>query len=490
MMTRTTTLTVVDTSRAAYFFVAALVFSLALAAVHPWYSVDYFTFLFVDNRHMLLAKGEMASGRYLNAVVILICQKLGLDPMRDYPIFVVAGAAATALFLRRAYLDFLRLPASLLWFTFFCATFLFGGAMLDLLSYREVPHHTPAMFAAAYPFLAADGIRSRLLRIAVRALSVAATFAVYQPAVSMLLLLVMLRAMCRTSNGEPARQVVTELVEFAVGVAAGTIAYFAVKAGVDTTTRFRVSRQMMDFRDMAALRTRVTEHGKAILSLFATPSELYKWAHVGIGLILALTACLWRAAQARRLIAAAGLGVLVVVLMQNPMNFAMKDYWPSPRSSFYWAMVPGLLLAYAFAGAKPGRWRTAGTYVMAGLATIYASAAVVLLNDGYELRKRDYALAQAIASEVRAVPELAGATQIRMPKDWGMLQPAYYRGVDGLAFDYGTPALIPSWTVGPFLEWATGLHLSYAGASVCSTPTNIPRIRVSKVDGMVNVCFE
>lgn len=481
-----------DTNRAAHFLVAALVFCAALAAVHPWYSVDYFGILLRGDRYEHMVEAEMLSARYMNAALLLAFQKLGLDTVRDYPVFVAAAAAATALFLRRVYLDFLRLPASLLWFTFCSASFLFGGAMLDLLSYREVPHHTPAMFAAAYPFVAADGIRSRLLRAAVRALSVLATFTVYQPAVTMLLVLVVLRAMFQTASGDSVREVWRDMVELGAGIAVGTVAYFAIKAGVDTT-RFRLSRQMLDFHNPAAVRTRVGEHARAILYLFATPSERYKWAHVGIGLIVALAAFLWRAAQAERgrLVVVSGLAVVLVLLLQNPMNFAMKDYWPTPRSSFYWAMVPGLLLAYAFAGASEGtRRHAAGTYALAGLSATYAAAAVVLVNDGTELRKRDYALARDIAREVRAMPALAGATQIKMPQDWGLLRPAYYRGVDGLAFDYGTPALYPSWTIGPFLEWATGLRLRYAGASVCSAPGTAPRIRVTNDAGIVSVCFQ
>lgn len=481
-----------DANRVAYFAIPAAVFTLVLMAVHPWYSVDYFGIVLSDNRYENMIQADFASGRYLSGVVLRVCRQLGLDTVRDYPLFVVAACIAMALFLRRTYLDFLKLPASLYWYAFFCASFLFSGAMLDLLSFREVPHHTPLRFGAAYAFLAADGIRSRMLRLGIRALVVAATFAVYQPAVSMLMVLVVLRTMFTTTRGEPLAQVWRDLLWMGLAFAMGTAAYFGMKGGIDAHG-VRVSRPMLDLSDMAALHARVMEYGSAIGSLFATPSARYQWAHVGIGLGLALAAYFWRAwwTGRARFAIALGLACALIVLLQNPMNFFMQIFWPTPRSSYYWALVPGLLLAYAFAGSPSGRWRAAGQYVMIALTALYASAAGVLLNDGYELRQRDFALAQLIASEVRKSPDLEGVTKIRMPANWwDLLYPTYYQGVNGLAFEYGTPVLAVSWAVGPYLQWAAGLRLQYDGASVCSLPSSAPQIKVSNIDGRVNVCFE
>lgn len=477
--------------RANYFLVAAFSFLAVAIAVHPIYSVDYFEIQFAPRRYEWIIGGDMRSGRYLSALGAYVCQVLGLDTSRDYPLFVGASAATAGLFLRRVYLDFLRLPASLWWFAFVCISFFFSGAMLDLLSFREVPHHTPAMFLAAYLFLAAADIRSTALRMAACAISVAVNFAIYQPAVVMLVVLVLLRAMFRVGGQDGAKDAIRDVAAMAVAFAIGTALYVGMKLGVEATTRFRIMRPMLDFRDAGSVKARAVEHAHMLLALFQTPSERYKWAHIGLGLLAAFVSYAWalRAVSWRQRAAGVGLCVAVIMLLQNPMNVLVAAYWPTPRSSFYWAIVPGLILAYVFANAV-GRREAIGRYIGGVLMALYLGAATVLLTDGYELRRRDQVLAHDIVEAIRANPDLSTVTKIKLPGDWSSLLRAYYTGVDNLSFDAGAPALYASWTAIPFLYHTTGLQVTYAGKSECGPIGPVPRLRVTVQDGIANVCFQ
>ncbi|RAS11268.1 hypothetical protein C7415_102392 [Cupriavidus alkaliphilus] len=469
------------------FLIAAMAIYLAVVGLlYPLYSADYFAILGSPNRWLSLIGNELAVARYTSALGAYLASLVNLDPFETYPVYVAMTAPMVALFLRRLYLRYLALEPSLALFAVFSFTFLFSGAMFDVLSFREVPHHALLVFVFGYLYLALDDMRSGLLRAALQALVIVCLFGTYQAAVVMVVVLAVMKAMFEVAGGMSAREVGKRLVGDAVVVLVGLCLSMVVKEAVESYSGVEMVRKFLDYRDSAAVMKRLNEHAGALVELFRTPGPVYQWAHVGAGLALGLLGYAALALRTGRraalcLILAAGL----VLLLQDPLNLVGADYWPVLRSSFYVALVPGLLIAFVYSKATAPllqRWRAAGLAAFAGL---YAVAGTLLLTEAYELRERDAALARAIATSIKSGAEVES---IRITSNWGRVLAANYAGVDGLRFEFGFPLMTVPWSVGPYLKQVTGVDLKYAGQVQCED-TGAPALRVSERNGVLDVCF-
>jgi hypothetical protein len=473
----------------AFLLVAMAIYLAVVGLLYPLYSPDYFSILQFDNHYQVLTRADLVVGRFASALAAYAASFVGLDPFETYPVYVAATALAVGLFLRRLYLRYLGLEPSLAMFSLFAFTFLFSGAMFDLLSFREVPHHALLVFAFACLYLVLEDMRDGWPRALLRVVVIVCLFASYQAAAVMLVVLAVLKAMFEVAGGMSAREVGKRLVGDAVIMLAGLCLYLVFKGAVERHAGIEMSRKFLDYRDSAAVMRRLDEHARAVLALFRTPGPVYQWSHVGAGLVIGLLGYAALAARAgRRGVLCIILAAALVLLLQDPLNLVVAEYWPVLRSSFYVALIPGLLVAFVYSSATAPIVRRSRDYVLAGMACLYAVAGSLILIDAYALRERDAALAQQIAAAVKADPVFADVKGARVTSNWGRMMRAHYPGITGLSFDFGAPLMAVSWSFEPYIKHETGIELKYLGAADCREDGE-PALKLATRDGVLDVCF-
>ncbi|MBB3006211.1 hypothetical protein [Cupriavidus alkaliphilus] len=475
-----------EKSGRAFLAVAIGVYLAVVCLLYPLYSPDYFAILGAPNRFLSLIGNELIVGRFVSGLGAYLASLVKLDPFETYPVYVAMTAPMVALFLRRLYLRYLGLEPSLALFSVFAFTFLFSGAMFDVLSFREVPHHALLVFVFGYLYLALEDMREGWPRALLQVAAVVCLFATYQAAAVMIVVLAVLKAMFEAAGGMSVRETGKRLVGDAIIVFAGLVLYMVVKGFVERHFGVEMVRKFLDYRDSAAVARRLDEHARALLALFQTPGEMYQWAHVGAGLVLGLLGYVALAVRAgRRGVLCIILAGCLVLLLQDPLNLVGVDYWPVLRSSFYVALVPGLLLAFVYGRATSALVQRTRGIGLAAVVALYAVAGTLLLTEAYELRERDAALARAIADSVKADLPVGS---FRLTANWSRVQAANYAGVDGLRFEFGFPLMTVPWSVSPYLKHVTGVDLKYAGPAQCAD-VGAPRLSVTAGDGVLDVCF-
>jgi hypothetical protein len=484
----------ITNERQSYFVLAVMIYLLIAFLLYPFVSIDYYALWQYPDRYGPLIRDYSVVGRYLSAGFVYMASLVQIDPMTSYPLFLGASAVVTALFLSRLYLQYYKFQPSWLLFGFLCTVFLFSGAMIDIISFREGPYHIILIFGLSYLFILTDEVKPALVKLALRAVIIAALFATYQAGAVMVVLLVIIKSIFDSIDRVPIKVILHDIMFDFFAVIAALLVYLSIKGMVEHFSAFKMSRPLLDYHDRNAVYERLREHLSALIQLFKTPGEQYKWSHIGIGLWFSCAGILICAIAKRglRSIPAIILTTAMILLLQDPMNLLVSFYWPTLRSSFYVALVPGIVIPFLYLRIRNSTFQRSAVYVLVGLAAVYATAALVLLFDGYELRKRDYMLAREIAKEIRERPELRTAKKIRMSTDWHRIMTTYYVGVGALGaltHDMSTPLLAVRWSAIPFLRYATGLDLKDGGTPECLEIVEPPRLVLTVHNDEINVCF-
>ena len=480
--------------------IIAGLFVLAFRENAGYLNVDDLNAIISDSPAEIYAQISLQDGRYLLVAALRAFKAFDIDGLLDYAVFAALYAFAFAWFCQAAvaYLTHdagLRPEIVRAWTVLFGALLLTHGFFSDLIAWKIA---YPVMLlmllpvAACLELLARRPLTPRLC-LALTALMLLANMA-YQPGTTAVLFLAF--AWVLVTALSPGSRQGGALRPYLVHVGMIVAAYVAAGAGYVLLTRVvRVVEGIDSARPFALsplhlVPNHVYHYVKQVIGVF-DPTGYMGDVHAGGPLALVasvlVVALAWLGFKRGRLLPVlAGLGGLGL-LLSNPQNLLMENYYPSGRSSFYVGFfLPALLLA-AHASAPSPRstdWMMRLTVVVLAFQVAWF---VQVSSERVELQRRDFAFAQRIVNAIDADPSTRNVGNVRLPL---ALPPGIY---DGLRPNVGrtTPSIFLSpWARGALLSHASGQRFDYVGESTCPPSGAGPlEIVVRREGDTVDVCY-
>jgi len=485
--------------RATFITITAL-FSLMLISNFGLYGCDDIDTVVRPSPSARFEYWALNDGRYLLFAALRFARLIGLDFLRDYPVFALIYAVSFATFVV-AVVDYLtrdievsraeRAIISLL----FAALLMTNGFHGELIAWKNCfPFMLLIYFIMAACLVILKSERYHRWHYPGLAALFLALNCIYQPATMALFWLAVAWAVVTyigAGEAEPRNHV--RLIRHVAAVAA-----LVVVAGLGYIAITRVVRALggiasgrpFDFADGHILLLNLARHAKHVIGLVDPSGSIYGPYAGGPVVFLAaiLLIIILREALTRswfQLLFVSALLGTILVCSQNLENILLSRYWPSGRSSFYAGLLLPVLWLAAWLAIRPKMERTLSIVALLAIG-LQTMTFAKLTAERFELQRRDYALAKDIGDAIRSDAALAGATGIRLPEH---VFPGYYRGLtlpvydaSASVFDFGFPQV-------PLITFVTGLELARTGTASCPPSEQPGRVRVQREGADIVVCF-
>lgn len=480
--------------------IVAGLFILAFRENVGYLNVDDLNAIISDSPAETYAQISVQDGRYLLAAALRAFKAVGIDGLLDYAVFAALYALAFAWFCQAAvaYLtrdSGLRPEIARAWTVAFGTLLLTHGFFSDLIAWKIA---YPVMFLMLLPVAACLQLLVRhpptpRLFLALAGLMLVANM-MYQPGTTAILFLafawVLVTALSPGSrHGRDLRPYATHIGMVVAAYVAAGVGYVVLAhviratAGIDGARPFALS-------PLHLVPNHIYQYARQVIGVF-DPTGSMGEAHaegplalVALGLVVALVGLAFRRGRLVPVLAGlAGLGLL----LSNPQNLLVENYYPSGRSSFYVGFfLPVLLIAAHASGpsARSKNWIVGLTVVVLAFQLVWF---VQQSSERVELQRRDFAFAQRIVDTIDADPSTRNAVTVRLPL---ALPPGIYRDLRP-SVGRTTPSIFLSpWARGALLSHASGRRLAYVGESTCPSARTGPlEIVVRREGDTVDVCY-
>jgi hypothetical protein len=484
----------------AMFIMITALFSLLLISNFGLYGVDDMLIVVQPSPSAEFERWALIDGRYLLFVAVRFARLIGLDIMRDYPVFALIYAVSFATFVV-AVVDYLirdigvsraeRAIISLL----FATLLMTHGFNVDLIVWKNCfPFMLLIYLIMAASLAVLKSKRHSRWHYPWLAALFLALNCIYQPATMALFWLALAWAVVTyigAREAEPSNHVrlVRHVAAVAALVVVAGLGYIALTRVVFVLTGAGGDR-VFNLADGHTLLSNLRHHAIHVIGLVDPSGSIYGPYAGGpivflaaILLVIVLRVSLTRS-WFQLLFVSALLGAMLVC-SQNFENILQTIYRPSGRSSFYAGLLLPTLWLAAWLAIRPrmeGRLLLIAAVAIALQTMIFAK----LTTERFELQRRDYALAKDIGDAIRSDPSLAGVTGISLPTQ---LFAGYYRFLTRPILDSGRSVLSYNFAQVPLITFVTGLELVRTGTASCR-PSEIPgQVRVRRDGTDIAVCF-
>jgi hypothetical protein len=465
----------------------------AIILVHAAYTTDDIAQLMSPAGATGTAFTMLHNARPIGWALDLLYARIGIDTIRDFPLFAAGLVAAFVYFSRSLAVVFGRHPSREGYAALSALTLAVSPSFLEFLSYRLVADILAiALVAMGFALRLAARPSSARRPILLAAAGLVMAYA-YQPAIMAVLWLLAWKVIFE-SFLEPDR--------WAQSLWASTWQGLSILSGVCLALvllglageAFGVQAFGRASATGATLAANLGQHLRWVGELFILPSGRYLGRiptplYLAYSAIMATLAVIGVRRKATPLPGAASILILlaaIVATLQNPENILTPLYWPSLRSSFYLSLLPPLCSAFA---ASASQRLGAGMFFVA--LVVMATSSLEASISWAEVQRRDTMLADEIARQIIRLDPDGNVTQVRFPeKAWEGLD-GYFGGIAKSTLNWSDSQFFARWSQAPFLEFATGMKLTAGPPSDCEEAPRRDRIvvQVKIVGNAANVCF-